>query len=190
MNPRVILSMAMATMSLVFAVSCSSDNKKKSSSPSEPKKVEASPEHKSEHYTSLSFDRGETRLSSMDKRNLQNLASRVRDSGREIDDIKILTWADREYKDANQASSSEVILARQRAESIRNYLQEDLMTNADIDYYNMAQKPGPLSRYFKAKPDELEELFKRNNDQNMTEDTRASKALVIIEYEDGTRTNL
>lgn len=145
---------------------------------------------KSEHYTSLSFDPGETRLSAMDKRNLQSLALKIRASGREIDDIKILTWADREFQTSDEATNSEVILARQRTESIRNYLREDLMTDADIDYYNMAQRLGPLSRYFKTDAEELQELFRRNNDLNMTQDTRASKGLVIIEYEDGTRTNL
>ena len=187
MNPRMIISMAVATMSLVFAVGCSSDAKKKSS---EPKKVEATQEMKSEHYTSLSFDPGETRLSAMDKRNLQNLASQVRESGKEIDDIKILTWADKEYKEVNQASSSDVILARQRAESIKNYFQEDLMADADFDYYNMAQRPGPLTRYFKTKGERIENMFKKNNDPNMTADSRASKAVVIIEYEDGTKSNL
>jgi hypothetical protein len=186
MNPRMIISMAVATMSLIFAVGCSSDAKKKSS---EPKKAEAPQEMMSDHYTSLAFDPGETRLSGMDKRNLQNLAAQIRQSGKQVDDIKIVTWSDKEYKKANQASSYDVILARQRAESIKNYLQNDLMSHADIDYYNMAQQPAPLSRYFKAKDESVEKLFKKNNDLNMTSDSRASKAVVIIEYE-GTNTNL
>lgn len=143
----------------------------------------------SDTYTSISFDRGETRLSSMDKRNLQNLAARIRESGKEVDDIKILTWADREFK-SDEASNADVILARQRAESIRNYLEEDLMTDADIDYYNMAQKPSPLARFFKTKEANVKKTFKANNDLNMLGDSKASKGLVIIEYEDGTRTNL
>ena len=74
MNPRMIFSLTMATMGLVFAVGCSSNAKKRSS---EPKKAGMSPEIKNEHYTSLSLDPGEIKLSSMDKRNLQNLAQRI-----------------------------------------------------------------------------------------------------------------
>jgi OmpA family len=189
MNPRMFLSMAMATVSLLFAVGCSSDAKKKSSEAA-PKTAAVSREMPSEHYTSLSFDPGETRLSSMDQSNLEGLVAKVKESGREIDDIKILTWADREYKQKDQANNSEVILARQRAESIKNYLQNGLQEDADIDYYNMAQKPAPLSRFFKASNEKIIRTFKANNDVNMMNPNHSSKALVIIEYEDGTATNI
>lgn len=146
-----------------------------------PKEVSTSP-----HYTSLSFEKGETQLSKEDKVHLQDLAYKVRQSGREIDDIKIVTWADREYgmgKGELEATNSDIILARQRAESIKRYLEEDLMEDEDIDFYNMAQRPGPLSRFFKTDETKVKEAFEANRDENMLSDNRASKGLVIIEYE-------
>ena len=189
MNSRMIISMAMATVSLVFAVGCSSDAKKKSHE-DKVKKTAISRELPSEHYTSLSFDPGETRLSSMDRNNLESLVSKVKESGREIDDVKILTWADKEYSKKDQANNSEIILARQRAESIKNYLQQGLMELKDVDYYNMAQNPAPLGRFFKTSEDKVKKTFKENDDVNMMNPNHSSKALVIIEYEDGTTTNI
>lgn len=189
MNPRMFLSMAAATMSLVFAVGCSSDAKKKEAAKKE-KTAQTRTEIMNAHYTSLSFDRGESSLSDRDKINLQDLAKKIRDSGRDVDDIKILTWADKEYGEGKGASNTEIILARQRAESIKRYMEEELMTDEDVDFYNMAQKPGPLSRFFKTNETKVQETFKANNDVNMLDDSHASKALVIIEYEDGMKSNI
>ena len=189
MNHRSLVT-TLAAIALVTSVGCSSSKKdKKEAAASEvPAQVADSP-----HYASIAFDKGETRLSAMDKRSLQDLAYKVRESGKEVDDIKIVTWADEEYKmdkGAKEASNSDIIMARQRAESIKRYLQEDLMEDEDIDFYNMAQKPGPLSRFFKTDEAVIKQAFEQNKDENMLSDNRASKALIIIEYEDGQRSNL
>jgi hypothetical protein len=186
----------LAAILLVSSVGCSSKKKEKlnksetagSAAVTVPSQVSESP-----HYASIAFDKGETRLSAMDKRSLQDLAHKVRQSGKDIDDIKILTWADKEYGPGRvpaEASNSDIILARQRAESIKRYIQEDLMEDEDIDFYNMAQKPGPLSRFFKTDEATVKQAFQQNKDDNMLSESLASKALVIIEYENQQSTNL
>jgi len=192
MNHRSLFT-TLAAIALVISVGCSSSKKDKKEAATRaaaevPAQVTDSP-----HYASIAFDKGETRLSAMDKRALQDLAYKVRESGKEVDDIKIVTWADEEYKmekGAKEASNSDIIMARQRAESIKRYIQEDLMEDEDIDFYNMAQKPGPLSRFFKTDEAVIKQAFEQNKDENMLSDNRASKALIIIEYEDGQRSNL
>lgn len=180
MKTNIFFYPALLILCLIFAVSCA-QKKIPAPAPKVPTAVTRSP-----HYTSLSFEKGEALLSRDDKQRLQSLAAKARESGRDVDDIKIITWADREFglqKGEKEASSREIILARQRAESIKRFLEEDLMEGEDVDFYNMAEKPGPLSRFFKTDDNKVKEAFNANNDANMTGPSRASKGLVIIEYE-------
>lgn len=144
------------------------------------------------HYTSLVFEKGKTVLSKMSKQHLNELAARANREGREIDNIKILAWADREYPDKveSKAPTREVILAKKRAESIKEYLQEDLHAEEKIDSFNMAKRPGLVSKMVRGEEYQLKEEIEHAGasasrlDNGNVSYSKASKALVIIDYQD------
>jgi outer membrane protein OmpA-like peptidoglycan-associated protein len=194
MNPRKTISIFGAALSLVLAVGCSSakkDRKKDKPSPAttaimessevdQPTSVESGPTTDQVDFASLEFDKGEAKLSEMDRRHLNELAMKMTGAGKVVDDIKILTWSDRKVDNDKDSSNTEIILARQRAESIKNYLERNLPAEEDIDFYNMAENPERYSSYLTRKGVPVEQAF---NEQGSS--GPASRALVIIEYQSG-----
>lgn len=130
-------------------------------------------------FAAIEFDRGEAKLSEMDRRHINELAMKMTGAGKVVDDVKILTWSDRAVKTNEEASNTEIILARQRAESIKSYLERSLPTQEDIDFYNMAENPERYSAYMDRKGIPLKSAF--------TQDGKVApadgRALVIIEYQ-------
>ncbi len=132
-------------------------------------------------FAALEFDKGEAKLSEMDRRHLNELAMKMTGAGKVVDDIKILTWSDRAVATDQDASNTEIILARQRAESIKNYLERNLPAEEDIDFYNMAENPKRYSTYMKRKGVPVEQAFNEDGKAGSPD----GKALVIIEYQSG-----
>jgi hypothetical protein len=133
------------------------------------------------HYVTIEFSRGKTGLTQESKKDLQELAKIAKTSVRKINDIKVLSWSDKEYPTkTTPASNSEIILASERARSIKNYLEDDLKTKADIDFYNMAKRPNLVSRVFETDEFEVKDNFERVGKSSKK---KASKAMVIIDYE-------
>ena len=194
MNPRMIFSMAIASMSLIFAVGCSSSKDKKEKPKSEvskamidanetdqPASVKTESQTDQVDFASIEFDRGEAKLSEMDRRNLNELAMKMTGAGKVVDDIKILTWSDRTVDKDNEATNTEIILARQRAENIKKYLERNLPAEEDIDFYNMAESPERYSSYMERKGVPVNDAFNYQGQEVSTD----GRALVIIEYQSG-----
>lgn len=192
MSPRKILSGLVAT-GLIFAVGCSSDKKEKKSlhpvtkaiyennQPEKPISVESTTT-KQVDFATVEFDRGESRLSEMDQRHLNELTMKMTGAGKVVEEVKILTWPDRVVKNDQDASNTEIILARQRAESIKNYIQKNLPENEEIDFYNMAENPERYSKYMQKKGIPVNQAFTDNGQKLTTPDSRA---LIVIEYQGG-----
>lgn len=185
MNPRMLFSMVMATMSLAFAVGCSTTKKEKKSEGPVPtvesKDINNALKSDQVDFATLEFDRGEALISDMDRRHLNELAVKMTDAGKVVDDIKILTWSDRTVSTDDEATNTEIILARQRAESIKNYLDKTLPEEEDVDFYNMAENPKRYENYMTRKGIHIEDAFSEEG-KEMRPDGRA---LVIIEYKSG-----
>jgi hypothetical protein len=197
MKSRMIASLAFATMSLIFAAGCSTTAaKKKSIEDAQVKevKVKAIP---GTHYTTILFRKGKSSLDSVSKDNLKDLSKRAHESHKKIDEIRILAWADEEYPDKveGQAKPSEIILASERAQKIKDYLEEELKESEDIDSYNMAKRPNLLSKLFQNDEYDVKEAFETSGatasklPDGSVSYTKASKAIVIIDY-DGNADNL
>ena len=194
MNPRNTFSSVAAVLTLVLAVGCSSGKKEKkpdrnaavtaamqdASSLDQPTEVETKSMTDQVDFASLEFDKGEAKLSEMDRRHLNELAIKMTGAGKVVDDIKVLTWSDRQVTKSDESSNTEIILARQRAESIKNYLERNLPAEEDIDFFNMAESPERYSSYLKRKGVPVEQAF---NQEGKT--TPEGRALVIIEYQSG-----
>ncbi len=191
MNPRMFVSLALATLSLVFAAGCTSPAAKKKSIETAQAKEEKVPTVPGTHYTTVDFDKGKSSLSQASKEHLKDLASRAHKKGKAIEEIKILAWSDKEYPDKvkGKASTGDIILASERAQKIKSYLEDDLKESDDIDSFNMAKRPDLVSKLFRDDEYDVKTAFEQSGatgtrlDNGSVSYTKASKALVIIDYE-------
>lgn len=144
------------------------------------------------HYTALQFDRGRSVLNDANKKYLNELARKASRTGREISEIKILAWADREYpgRKNEKAKTRDVILANERAKVIREFIRDDLNTNEPIDVFNMAKKPGLIDQITKDEEYLVKQDIARSGvsatrlPSGETSYTKAGKVLVIIDYKE------
>ena len=182
----------MTALSLVFAAGCSSSKKEKKSAKTADEKsktVVAAPvapvlnalNSDQMDYTTIEFDRGEAKLSEMDFRNINNLLTETTQAGKIVQDVKVLTWSDRAVTKNEEATNTEIFLARQRSDNIQKYLNSKIKPKKQTDFYNMAENPERYSEYMKEKGVNLEDAFKVEG----TKETPDSHALVIIEYKGG-----
>ncbi|MES2527466.1 MAG: hypothetical protein V4598_10280 [Bdellovibrionota bacterium] len=143
------------------------------------------------HYTAVQFDRGTSVLNEANKKFLNELAKKASRTGREIDEIKILAWADREYpKEGEKSKTRDVILANERAMVIRKFMKEDLNSDEPFDIFNMAKKPGMVDELLKDEEFQVKEdvadsgVSATRLPTGQTSYTKAGKVLVIIDYKE------
>lgn len=153
--------------------------------------AENQPPRENIHYTTVVFSSGKSTLNLENKERLQELTKKAHKSLKPIEEIRILAWPDNEYPDAvkGKGTQREILLASERAENIRDFLEKNLKEDSDIDAYNMAKRPNLISELFKNDEYKVKEAFET---AGMTGDklpdgnvsyTKASKALIIIDYE-------
>jgi hypothetical protein len=191
MTPRMFVSLALASLSLVFAAGCTSPSAKKKSVETTKAKEEKIPAVSGTHYTTIVFDRGKSSLSEASKSHLKDLAARAHKNRKPIEEIKILAWSDKEYPDKmkGKASTGDIILASQRAQKIKDYLEDDLKESDDIDAFNMAKRPDFVSKLLRDDEYDVKTAYEQSGttgsrlDDGSVSYTKASKALVIIHYE-------
>ncbi len=142
------------------------------------------------YYAAIEFEPGKSELTERNKSHLDLLAQRALRDGREIGEIKILAWADKEYpSEAERVSPKDKLLAKDRGRNIERYLKEELYATNSIDVFNMAKKPSLLGRITKNEDWEIKETVKDTGatgtrlPNGSVSYTKASKALVIIDYE-------
>jgi hypothetical protein len=136
---------------------------------------------KAADYTTVEFKRGHRSLGPLSKEYLAELVQTAHQNGRKISNIKILAWGDRAYNEKKVASTNEIALANERANSIKKYLKDNLNTSESIDSYNMAKKPGLWSQLVKNDEFHTKEAFKNRAPSSL--ESKASKAVVIMEYQ-------
>lgn len=190
-------SCALVALSLLVAVGCSSTkDKKKDYKPTpvaqaiyESTEVPQATTVQTQgtdqvDFASIEFDRGEAKLSEMDRRHINELAMKMTVPGKVVDDVKIVTWSDKVVKNGQEASNTDIVLARKRAESIKEYINRNLpqaQAQEDISFYNMAESPERFGSYMERKGIPLEQAFLEEG-KPVSPDGRG---LVIIEYQNG-----
>jgi hypothetical protein len=181
MGKRNIIPLGIMTICLAIGASCST-TKKTQKVPELPPLTEVSKLNSDQlDYATLEFDRGETQLSEMDRLHLEELSMKMKQAGKIVDDIKIITWSDRYVEKDEDSTNTEIILARQRAEAIKKYLDKNLPAEEDVDFYNMAENPERYTNFMHRKGVPIEDAFQEEG-QKISPDGRA---LVIIEYQTG-----
>ncbi len=141
-------------------------------------------EKKMNPFVVISFPKGSSSLSESNKMKIEKLTSSAQKKG-EIEEIKVLAWADKDYPSAGQhAARSDIQLADRRADMIKNYIEDSLNTDADVDSHNMAKRPMVLSKYLKTDDYQIKSHIESNQEAKEFLDNRDSKAVIMVEYED------
>ena len=97
MNSKMLVSITMATLSLIFATRCSSDPaKKKKMTESKTSQIKA-PEFVGTIYTTVLLDKGKSSLTRDSKEQIKAIAHKAHDARKPIRDIRILALSDNEY---------------------------------------------------------------------------------------------
>lgn len=182
MEVRNFFSVTLTTLSLLHLSGCA---QKAVTNP--PVK---SQQHIGNYYAALEFEPGKSALSERSKSHLNLLADKALRDGREIGEIKILAWADKEYpSESERISPKDKLLAKDRGRNIEKYLKEELYATNPIDIFNMAKKPTLLGKITKNEDWEIKETVQDSGatgtrlPDGSVSYTKASKALVIIDYE-------
>jgi hypothetical protein len=136
------------------------------------------------YVTEVQFNRGMASLNADAIDKINNLVSRARNTG-EIDEIKVISWADQEYPSKNVKALPRVQrdLAAQRNAEIKNQI-EGISTKIDVDTYNMAERPGALSELFKTQNAKLKHNLEiagiPTTASKVKMPSKASKAVVMV----------
>lgn len=140
-------------------------------------------------FSVIEFKKGSHAITEQGKQTLARVAKKASAEGREIDEIKVLAWADREYPAAGtKADRSDITLADNRASAIKTYLKDDLDADFDVQKHNMAQRPGALSELVKTEDYEVKNNFESTGASGSSSTPemlgeKVSKAIVVVEYE-------
>jgi len=187
-----VLSLALASCSSTKKTEDGHRGKEISANKIEAAKTnEAVVKNNGEYYAVLEFDKGTQRLSDASKRDLREFIASAKKEGREIDDIKILAWADKEYPARQKAlSDRDVKMANERSKSIEKYLKDDLNTDGNYATYNMAKRPNKVSEFFRGDDYKTKRIFEKagatpaGGQMTSFMNSKASKALIMVDYED------
>lgn len=143
-----------------------------------------------EYFTVLKFDKGTQRLSETSKKDLRDFVASAQRDGREIDDIKILAWADQEYPTTGaKLSDRDITIAKERSKAIEKYLKEDLKADGNYATYNMAKRPNKVSEFFHSDDYKTKRVFERSGaaptgtELTAFMNSKASKAVIMVDYE-------
>lgn len=140
-------------------------------------------------FAVVEFDKGSHALTENGRATLQKVANISAGEGREVEEIEVLAWADKEYPaTGGKADRADVNLADDRASVIKTYLKDDLDTKADIDKHNMAQRPGAFSELVKTEDYKIKNNFEKSGAAPTGSSvdamsSKVSKAIVVIKYE-------
>lgn len=147
-----------------------------------------------EKYAIVAFEQGNNELTEEGKAKLKSFVETARYGGKEIENIKILSWADQNVQQPGTAVTEfDKGIATERSEAIEEYLKEDLKTGADYATYNMAESNTRVadivkSEDWKRQPfsdAESRTLPASENGEEFANlmENNASKALVVVDYE-------
>ena len=145
-------------------------------------------------YAVVEFEQGNNELTDEGKAKLKSFVDSAKYGGKEIENIKILSWADQNVQQPGAASTDfDRSIATERSESIEEYLKEDLKTGADYATYNMAEGQSRVADIVKSEDWKRQPFSKAESRTLPASDSgdeyanlmenNASKALVVVDYE-------
>lgn len=182
-----ILSVVAGSAVIFGLAACSSSRKNEtateSTKPSQEALIAAN-ENEAAYVAEISFKKGSAVLTPQSKAQLTNLVQNAKSAGK-IDDVKVVTWADMEYPSVNTSKLSQAQrkLAEDRNKEIKKYL-ETAEKGIDVDAYNMAERPGALSRLMGTENARIKKSLEvagiPNTDTAVKIPPKASRAMVMV----------
>ncbi len=179
-----------AVLSTIFLAGCASPRRQASEiTTRESDTSRAAAMSGGSEFAVVEFAKGSFALTSEGRLTLQKVANVAKNEGRDVDEIKVLAWADREYPaDGSRADRRDVNLADDRASVIKTYLKDELNADIDVDKHNMAQRPGSFSELVKTDDYKIKNNFEHSGaapSATSTDNlrTKVSKAVIVIKYE-------
>lgn len=139
--------------------------------------------------TEITFEKGSKDLSADSKNRLKSLVDRARQTGK-IDDIKIITWSDMEYPSLNvkKLSKEQRDLAKNRNDTLKDYLKSGEVDVSDVDAFNMAERPNALERLLRTEDARIKRSLEAagipTTDSYVKVPAKASKSVVMVVLED------
>lgn len=186
---------------LLLAAACASKDAKDpgssagvSKKPQESKTVsmeakQLASEEETNLVTEISFAKEKSAISSAARNDLRALYNKARAKG-EIDEVKVITWADQEYPSVHEKRLSEeqINLVKRRNNAISKYFN-DLNTDIEVETYSMAERPSAINRMFSSEDADLKKSLETagipNTDTTVKVPGKASKSVVIFIMEEG-----
>ncbi len=98
----------------------------------------------------VGYDKNSSSLSEVQKNDVRSIVAKALQAGR-LDEIKILSWSDKEYpsKDLKQ-NNEDIKLAKMRMSGIKQFLKDDLKISS-VKMYNMTERPNAIQKFFNTK---------------------------------------
>lgn len=147
----------------------------------EAKKIAA--QENATYVTEVSFNKDSARLDEFSREKLNDIVMKAKSSGK-IDDIKVISWSDKEYPSKNgKLSKHQDQLAERRAEGIKKHLK-DADSSLSVDTFNMAERPNALSKLFKTENSKIKRSLETagiTSSENGEEvSPKAGKSMVMV----------
>lgn len=144
------------------------------------------------YYTIVEFEKGKAILSNRAKKELQKFYTTAKKGGNNLPEIKILTWADRDYSaKEKRVKEFDILVSEERTNAIENFLKNNFNAGAHFKTYNMTKEPNVITEFLHSDDDRVKKVFEKTgslpNDKGgdlaSLIDNKASKALVMVNYE-------
>lgn len=141
----------------------------------------------SSQIAEIRYPKGAKSLSNEQKREIDEVVSMAQSKG-EIDQVKVLAWADREYpRKGVKIPRLERSLASERSKAVRRYLKERHKIS-EVDTYNMAERPNTLEKLFSTSDYKVKSAAEvrgqaptAENPDLIRSNGRSSTALVVVQ---------
>lgn len=117
---------------------------------------------------------------------LESVVTQAKKSGT-IDQFIVLSWSDQEYpsKAQKNLSRDQIALAEQRNLAIKKHLS--LRENADVDLYNMSERPNMMSKFFNTTDAKLKKSLMAAGLPTTADDpqypSKASHSVVLVKVD-------
>lgn len=181
-------------LAAVLGTGCGTWNKhaevdsKAAASEQAPESVQAAAKMNASLVTEVSFGEASADLTDDARTALKNMVADAKKRG-EIDEIKVVAWADQEYpaNQQSQLSRADRELAKRRADSVEQYLKNALEVS-DVDTYNMAERPNSLENLLNTSDAQVKNGMEAAGIPTTASEARelgkASRAVVMVIMED------
>jgi hypothetical protein len=138
-------------------------------------------EQNSQYVTEISFKKGSTELTTASRRKLERLLNSVKDR-RQIDEIKVVSWADKGYptKEQKKLSKDQLQIAEERNQEIKSFLKTR-NKNIPIEVHNMAERPSTISRMWGSSDARIKKSLESNGLTQNGMSAKASHSIVFVE---------